>query len=68
MTSATIMNNASSRSHAIFTIIVEGQREKLGGGAYETAATAAGNTRVFTSGKINLVDLAGSERVHKVCA
>lgn len=52
-TTATSMNIASSRSHAIFTIIVESE------------VTIDGKTST-TRGKINLVDLAGSERMYKV--
>lgn len=53
ITAATAMNNTSSRSHAIFTIVVdtEGLKEER---------------TVFTTGKVNLVDLAGSERAFKV--
>lgn len=46
------MNATSSRSHSIFTIIVENQEEAHG----------KVTTRV---GKLNLVDLAGSERQSK---
>ena len=53
LTSATSMNNASSRSHAVFTVVLSCEGIK------------AGQT-VFTSSKINLVDLAGSERMYKV--
>lgn len=48
-TGATAMNNQSSRSHSVFTIIIEQQNED-------------GRTKV---GKLNLVDLAGSERLGK---
>jgi kinesin family protein 3/17 len=48
----TKMNATSSRSHSIFTIIIENQIE------IEDKVT----TRV---GKLNLVDLAGSERQSK---
>jgi hypothetical protein len=53
ITSSTAMNHASSRSHAVFTIVLEteGIRD---------------DRTVYTSGKINLVDLAGSERMYKV--
>ena len=47
---STPMNMASSRSHAIFTIIIEGR--------------ALNSEKIITS-KINLVDLAGSERLNK---
>ena len=53
ITSSTLMNEASSRSHAIFTIIVESKGVKDG-------------KTLFTSGKMNFVDLAGSERTYKV--
>ena len=48
---ATLMNATSSRSHSIFTIVIE------------CAETAGEHIRV---GKLNLVDLAGSERQSKV--
>lgn len=48
--SSTLMNNSSSRSHAIFSIIIEGRNKDT--------------EKIFTS-KINLVDLAGSERLNK---
>jgi kinesin family protein 6/9 len=46
----TAMNQASSRSHCIFTLMIECRKDK-------------GDTLVRS--KLNLVDLAGSERVHK---
>jgi kinesin family protein 6/9 len=46
--SSTSMNLASSRSHAIFTIIIEGRELK---------------SEIMRVSKINLVDLAGSERM-----
>ena len=52
ITSSTSMNEASSRSHAIFTLVLE------------TEGRVDGNL-VTKTGKINLVDLAGSERVYK---
>ena len=48
----TRMNNTSSRSHAVFTIRIDG---------IMNSTTADGRKRKFSS-KINLVDLAGSER------
>ena len=50
---ATLMNQTSSRSHSIFTIVVE---------------CAESDERVdhIRVGKLNLVDLAGSERQGKV--
>ena len=46
--SSTSMNMASSRSHAIFSIIIEGKNN---------------SNDIITVSKINLVDLAGSERL-----
>ena len=46
----TNMNDVSSRSHAVFTIILEQMKNYRG-------------KKKFKSGKLNLVDLAGSERV-----
>lgn len=51
--SSTKMNEASSRSHAIFTMVVETEE-------------TVGTRKTFSAGKINLVDLAGSERLYKV--
>jgi len=53
VTSATPMNEASSRSHAIFTIMIENNITKSDGEV------------VLCHGKLNLVDLAGSERIYK---
>lgn len=53
---STLMNNESSRSHSIFTIIIE---------CCEVGVDGADHIRV---GKMNLVDLAGSERQSKTGA
>lgn len=53
ITSSTAMNNVSSRSHAIFTLIFEQEKIKDG-------------RSVIFSGKVNFVDLAGSERMYKM--
>lgn len=53
ITSSTSMNIVSSRSHAVFTLLVETE-------------SIRDNRTVFTSGKVNLVDLAGSERMYKM--
>lgn len=55
-TASTLMNATSSRSHSIFTIIVE-QSEKGPDGSEHIKV-----------GKLNLVDLAGSERIAKTGA
>ena len=52
---ATQMNAESSRSHSIFTIIIE------------VSQTVDGKD-AFRAGKLNLVDLAGSERQSKTGA
>ncbi|KAL3670368.1 hypothetical protein V7S43_004677 [Phytophthora oleae] len=52
---ATLMNEGSSRSHSIFTVVVE------------TSETIGGQDH-FKAGKLNLVDLAGSERQSKTGA
>jgi hypothetical protein len=56
-TGATLMNDTSSRSHSIFTIIIEMSR-----------VDAADGKEHITRGKLNLVDLAGSERPSKTGA
>lgn len=53
LTTATAMNSVSSRSHAVFTILLECEGIKA-------------DQTVFTSSKVNMVDLAGSERMYKV--
>jgi kinesin family protein 3/17 len=53
---ATLMNQDSSRSHSIFTIIVE------------SSAVRADGQKGLRAGKLNLVDLAGSERQSKTGA
>uniref|UniRef100_A0A7S0EHV7 Kinesin-like protein n=1 Tax=Hanusia phi TaxID=3032 RepID=A0A7S0EHV7_9CRYP len=53
---ATLMNAESSRSHSVFTIVVESSKNDAGGESH---------VRV---GKLNLVDLAGSERQGKTGA
>jgi kinesin family protein 6/9 len=57
VTASTKMNDASSRSHAIFAISIT-QRTSKASGKKRGASV--------TTGKMNIVDLAGSERVDKV--
>ncbi|KAG5871022.1 hypothetical protein JTB14_021091 [Gonioctena quinquepunctata] len=52
-TSATKLNETSSRSHALFSVLIETKNK---------------TTNKTTFGKLNLVDLAGSERVNKTLA
>jgi len=56
-TGATLMNDTSSRSHSIFTVIIE-----------MSAMKSADGKEHITRGKLNLVDLAGSERPAKTGA
>ena len=57
----TNMNAESSRSHSVFTVVVE--RDGAG-----TDAWVEGGKKTFTAGKLSLVDLAGSERGAKTGA
>ena len=64
-TAATAMNHTSSRSHAIFTLFIDGSRREI------SAAESDGDDSVLASGitvKFHLVDLAGSERAKKTQA
>lgn len=56
-TGATLMNQSSSRSHSIFTVVVETSELN----------ESTGETKIRV-GKLNLVDLAGSERQSKTGA
>jgi hypothetical protein len=51
--SSTLMNQASSRSHCVFTIYCE------------SSGPASESSSVIRSSKLHMVDLAGSERVYK---
>lgn len=53
-TSMTSMNSNSSRSHGIFSLVLE------------TEGIKENNNNIFTCGKLNFVDLAGSERMYKM--
>jgi len=55
-TAATKMNDVSSRSHAVFIIIVEQM-------TIDSRPSKQANVQQIRVGKLNLVDLAGSERV-----
>ena len=62
MTAATAMNSTSSRSHAIFTINIEGTRKS------DTIESGAQEKLDNIVSKFHLVDLAGSERAKKTMA
>ena len=64
VTAATAMNNTSSRSHAIFTLYIEGTRKSTVVEPVEAGQDKLNN--IVT--KFHLVDLAGSERAKKTLA
>ncbi|CAE7745866.1 KIN4A [Symbiodinium pilosum] len=59
-TGATLMNEQSSRSHSIFTLILEQRRRIAGGDAWSEDD--------YVTAKFHLVDLAGSERAKRTGA
>ena len=61
-TAATLLNEQSSRSHAVFTLVVEQSQTRQQGEAAPVSGAEQQEYRVL-SAKLNLVDLAGSERV-----
>jgi len=66
-TGATLMNEQSSRSHSIFTLILEQRirrRSLVGDGAVDNAEAATS----YRTAKFHLVDLAGSERAKRTGA
>ena len=71
-TASTLMNESSSRSHAIFTIFIE--QHSLEGlyqcedGAQEVVGDETSKSPEFMTAKFHFVDLAGSERIKKTGA
>ena len=61
-TGATMMNEASSRSHSVLTLFVSSKRKIGRAPTAETDDLAAGQTTIGTTSRFNFVDLAGSER------
>mmetsp|Transcript_39972 Transcript_39972/g.106967 ORF Transcript_39972/g.106967 Transcript_39972/m.106967 type:complete len:173 (+) Transcript_39972:762-1280(+) len=61
---ATLMNQDSSRSHSIFSVIIESSSDATPA----AGGKAASGEKKFRAGKLNLVDLAGSERQGKTGA
>ena len=59
---ATNMNADSSRSHSIFTLVIECVEK------FDAKAASASKDSTIRMGKLNLVDLAGSERQNKTGA
>eukprot|EP00930_Biecheleria_cincta_P046553 TRINITY_DN32108_c0_g1_i1.p1 TRINITY_DN32108_c0_g1~~TRINITY_DN32108_c0_g1_i1.p1 ORF type:complete len:1252 (-),score=305.27 TRINITY_DN32108_c0_g1_i1:70-3825(-) len=64
-TGATLMNEMSSRSHSIFTVIIEQRRCRS---SVTGSAPAEGLDENYTTAKFHLVDLAGSERAKRTGA
>ncbi len=66
VTAATAMNNVSSRSHAIFTVYIEGTRKSDAMEVDEDGSDEGCPSNIVA--KFHLVDLAGSERAKKTQA
>jgi GTPase SAR1 family protein len=62
-TAATKVNDVSSRSHAVFIIIVEQMKSFKDGERDDFTKNRPTDYKEIKVGKLNLVDLAGSERV-----
>jgi hypothetical protein len=60
VSASTNMNQSSSRSHAVFSIIVEHSTQVATSAA---SGSGSSNAATVTVGRLNMVDLAGSERV-----
>jgi hypothetical protein len=62
------MNKKSSRSHAVFTIILKQTTREHKNGQDQSSADDAGTVDVTTVSRFTFVDLAGSERMKKTGA
>merc|ERR1719446_1652773 len=73
-TAATLMNEQSSRSHSIFTIILEQRKRNAScqrqawGADSESGGEASATQLSYRTAKFHLVDLAGSERAKRTGA
>ena len=67
-TAATLMNKKSSRSHAVFTIILKQTTRENKNGQDQSSADDVGTVDVTTVSRFTFVDLAGSERMKKTGA
>jgi len=67
-TAATLMNKKSSRSHAVFTIILKQTTREKKNGQDQSSADDVGTVDVTTVSRFTFVDLAGSERMKKTGA
>ncbi|OQR76940.1 kinesin protein KIF21B [Tropilaelaps mercedesae] len=67
-TASTNMNSQSSRSHAIFTLIIRQQRFLPGGCGNEEGGNLTENDMETLTAKFHFVDLAGSERIKRTGA
>ncbi|GAA5941356.1 uncharacterized protein JCM15063_006073 [Sporobolomyces koalae] len=63
ISASTNMNERSSRSHSIFTILVHSKDSPATPTSSSSAAASATSQSLLKVGKLNLVDLAGSENV-----
>lgn len=61
----TPVNQASSRSHAIFTLKISSEKEERHTDAQSQEGSDAEMRTITSQSELNLVDLAGSERVYK---
>ncbi|XP_022695658.1 kinesin-like protein KIF21A isoform X3 [Varroa jacobsoni] len=67
-TASTNMNSQSSRSHAIFTLIIRQQKFLPGGRGNDEEGAVTENDMETLTAKFHFVDLAGSERIKRTGA